>query len=484
MTTLNTRPQTVAALASQRGPVAAVSPVSQGHGGPTQPPVAVDPQVAALSQLLRLESEVRKVTTEQALLHLIANETRNLVRGRQVFVIRQTTTKSFRVNTVSSLPTVDRNTPMIQWVERLMRTLSKAEDIGRTLEFALPAYADAADNLTSSYPFPHLFWVPLWSRTDSHRDGMLLARETPWLETDQRIAERVAETYGHALTLLRSRPRRAWLRLPVSITALAATTASIFAGLIPVPITALAPLEVTARNPQVVTMPAEGIVQQILVEPNAPVVPGQRLVQLVDTVARNKVELAEREVLVAAAKLEKASSLSFSDARGRHELGIARAELNLRQAERDFAKTLLDKTVLVAGRSGIAVFASRKELEGKPLQVGEKVLLIADPSAVEFKIDLAVADSVVLKPGARAKAFLDSDPLHPVEATVSQIDYQARLSETGVATYHVVAQLDAGGQSPPQLGVRGTAQLYGPTAPLAVFLLRRPLSAFRQWAGL
>ena len=447
-----------------------------------QPQAVIDPQVAALAALLRIEADVRRTPTEAALAHLIANEIRGLVRARQAFVARKVSARSFKVQTASSLATVDRNSPLIQWVERLLRGLALAQGTTGIVEFVLPAYADATDSMTTTYPFPNLLWVPLKARDGATDDGVLLARESPWLDADRRIAARLAETCGHALALHRSRPRRLAQRPPIGLAASMIVLALALTGLIPVPMTALAPLEVMARNPQTVTMPVEGIVQEVLVEPNATVVPGQRLVQLVDTIQRNKLELAEREVQVAEAKLEKASSLAFSDARGRHELGIARAELALRKADRNFARTLLDKTSIVAAKAGIAVFSDRKEFEGKPLAVGEKVMLIADPKAVELKIDLAVADSVVLAPGTRAKAFLDSDPLHPIEATVVRIDYQARLSETGVAAYHMVADLQGG--EPPQLGVRGTAQLYGPSAPLAVFLLRRPLSAFRQWVGL
>lgn len=111
-------------------------------------------------------------------------------------------------------------------------------------------------------------------------------------------------------------------------------------------------------------------------------------------------------------------------------------------------------------------------------------MLIADPGSVEFRIDLAVADSVALMQGARVKAFIDSDPLNPMEAKVARIDFQARLSETGIATYRMIAAIDLDGRASPQLGVRGTAQVYGPSAPLVLYLFRRPLSTLRQWAGL
>ena len=103
--------------------------------------------------------------------------------------------------------------------------------------------------------------------------------------------------------------------------------------------------------------------------------------------------------------------------------------------------------------------------------------------------ELAVADSVVLAPGAHVKAFLDSDPLNAVPAKLVRIDYQAHLSEANVAAYRIVAEINgveptANRPAAPQLGVRGTAQVYGPTAPLALYLFRRPLSALRQWTGL
>ena len=452
---------------------------------PSRPDEATgNPQLAAMAQLLRLETEVRQAPNEQALFQLVANETRGLVRARQVFVLSRSTDRSFRVAVVSSVAIVDRTAPLIQWIERLMHRLGEAGGNAQMTEFQLPTYADTSDGMTSVYPFTHMLYVPLWARQRLGSDGMLLVREIPWLEQDKTIALRLAQSYGHALELLRSAPGHHWRRFPLRQSTALVALAIAIAAAIPVPMTALAPLEIVAREPHVVAMPVDGIVQRVLVEPNATVASGQTIAQLVDTLARNKLELADREVLVAAARLEKASSLSFSDARGRHELGIARAELALRTAERNHARDLLERTSINASRKGIAVFSDRKDLEGKPLAVGERIMLIADPGSVELKIDLAVADSVVLTQGARVKAFLDSDPLHPIEAKVARIDFQARLSETSIATYRMVGEIEWDGRAPPQLGVRGTAQVYGPSAPLALYLLRRPLGALRQWAGL
>ena len=132
---------------------------------------AIDPQIAALSQLLRIEAEARQTQTEAALSHLIANETRGLVRARQAFVARRKSKNVYRVETIASLAQVDQNAPMVQWVGRLLRGMAKAEDCSRSLEFALPAYADPSDTMTASYPFPHFLWVPMWARDQSGDDG-------------------------------------------------------------------------------------------------------------------------------------------------------------------------------------------------------------------------------------------------------------------------------------------------------------------------
>ena len=170
--------------------------------------------------------------------------------------------------------------------------------------------------------------------------------------------------------------------------------------------------------------------------------------------------------------------------KSRHDLGIARAELALRTAERNFARDMFEKSVIVAPNAGVALFGDRKDLIGRPLATGDRLMEIADPHLVELRIDLPVSDALVLEPGARVKAFLDSDPLHPREAVVMRFDYQARLNETRMAVVRVTAELGEQEKDIPRLGVRGTAQIYGAVQPLILVLLRRPLSAIRQGLGI
>ena len=253
---------------------------------------------------------------------------------------------------------------------------------------------------------------------------------------------------------------------------------------IPVPMTTLSPFEIAPRNAFVVAAPIEGVIAEVLVDPGAAVSKGQPLLKLADTELRNRFAVAEREVLVAQARLKKASQLAFDDVRGRHDLRIAMEERALKTAERDFARDMLMRATVRSKRSGIALFADRQMLVGKPVTLGEKIMSISDPKQVEVAIDVAVSDVVALKRGASVSLFFASGPLHPRQAKVEYADYRARARDGKPMTYRVIASLSKSRLPTPRLGVRGTAKLHGKTVPLVFYLFRRPLAALRQWFGL
>ena len=329
-----------------------------------------------------------------------------------------------------------------------------------------------------------MLWLPFKRRSGAVFAGMLLTREQTWSNDDTVVSTRLASAYAHAWRELTSVPRyasnpRRMKRLgPLTLLAGAA------ALFIPVSMTALAPVEVVAASPFVVAAPLDGVIDDVLVEPSAAVKRDQVLLRFSDTVLRNRAGTADREVIVAEAQLKKVSQSAFDDPRGRHELGVADAELALKKAERDFAKELLAKTVMLAPRDGIAVYPDRKTLIGKPVSAGERIMEIAEPAEVELRVDLAVEDAMALEKDSRVKVFLDVEPLSARSARVVRSEFRAKQGDNGTMTFKTTAKFDAGRREPPRLGLRGTGQIYGQSVPLVVYLLRRPISALRQIFGL
>jgi len=468
---------------AQRRGIPAPGPAALAASGQVlpQPPRAGDDKEPLL-KLLAFEADVRSAATEIDLLALVANESLRLTRAKQVFILKQRG-PNFSVAAITGIASVDRNVPLVQWIERVAHKVASEQGSLAPREFNLSAFASGAELTAQTYPMREALWVPFIGRNATAFGGMLLTRDSAWNERDVVVTSRLAGAISHAWeSLLNANPFLAKLR-PGRFAA--SLSAALFAALCvtPVSLTTLAPAEVVPSKPFIVSAPIDGVIADVPADANSHVKKGQVLVRFVDTTLRNRLEVAEREVLVAEARLKTTTQIAFSDVRGKHDLSVARAELALKTAERDYASDLLSKTIITADRDGFAIFGDKSEMVGRPVSVGERLVEIADPANVEIKIEVPIADSIILKENAPVKVFLDSDPLHSVTASVLRSDYVARLNDGNQMSYRVVASI-AGRSSVPRLGARGTAQIYGGKVPLIFYVLRRPISTVRQWAGL
>ena len=439
-------------------------------------------QISALA-LLSFEEHVRKVPREAELLIHYANDTRRFLGFRQSFVLKRIVRGApLQVAAASSIAVIDRDAPMIRWIEKLVSRL--AADAGDHAQqyFTLPAYCDETDEEVASYPFAEFLWTP-WRDGDDIVGGLLIARETPWAENDAATAERFANLYAHASRALNGARRGLRARLATRKRLGALAAALLIIGAWPVSITALAPAEVTPLEPFIVAAPFDGVVKEILVDQNQRVAAGAPIIAFEDIERRNAFDIAAEEEAVALARFQRESQGAINDPRAKREIAIAKAELELTRAEKAYAGDLLAKTFLNAERDGIAIYTDKRDWIGRPVAAGEAIMQLADPAQIRFAIDLPVKESLVLKEGARIKVFLDSDPLNPIEATLTEASYQARIDKRSIISYQVSATLKDPNTSPPRIGVQGTAQIHGEKAPLAYAMLRRPLSYLRQLTG-
>ena len=436
----------------------------------------------AAGALLKFENDLRQIRSLAEFGYFAANESRPVTRSQQTFVFN-CTGDAMKLVSVSAMSSVDRAAPLAVWTEAILAAIKRVHSLSGHLEFDANSIVVDKGTAYPGYPLPYMLWVPFCHLNGRVSGGLLQTRMTPWTESDVVVSRHVASACAYAHEMLTTR-LPTW-QIPKASKKTMISTAVAVAALcfVPVSMSALAPVEVTPKHAFVVTAPVDGVVERVLVEPNAVVKKDQPLVQMADTVLRNRLEVAEREAVVAEAKVKKASQLAFVDARGRHELGVAQAEMQLRYAERDYSRDLLLRATIKSDRDGVAFFTEPKDLIGRPVAVGERLMDLADPRRLEFKIDLPVADAIVLRDGARVKVFLDSDPLTPVEAKLIRADFQARPRENQQLAFRLLADRLTDDARPLRLGVRGTAQVYSDKVPLAFYLFRRPLSAARQWIG-
>jgi hypothetical protein len=442
------------------------------------------PTLIHLAALTHLEGQIRAAKTIQELQFLSVNETRRLIPYEQAFLLSasDSANEAYRVLNASSVAVVDRDAPLIVWLEQavqaLRRTGSTSEQPMVVTEELLPESLRAG---WREFVKGHVFWCPL-----QHPDETLLGvwwfeRDFPWQENDVAIVHRLAGSYAYAWKAL-SKKERSWSKKITRPTWWLLPIALLAALCLPIRISAVAPVKVMAKDPVVVSAPIDGVIADVFVQPNHMVQAGTTLFRYEDTNLRNQFLVAEKQLTVARAEHSQSIQAGFSDLQRKAEVPLKEAEMDLRQTELTYAKEMLDQVEVVAPKAGLLLYSDQSDWTGHPVTVGERIMEIADPKQIELCIDLPVADAIVLKDGADALIFLNALALESFPATIAHASYNAEVLPGDVLAYRVTAQLT---QPDPRIriGWQGTAKVYGEQGPLAYLLLRRPLTALRQWVG-
>jgi len=439
----------------------------------------------SFTMLLQLEGMVRAAQTQQELQFFFVNETRRLVPYQQAILLSPPTSssQSYEVQAVSSVPVVDRAVPLMQWTERLIRDLRKTStgpDIRPVTEADCPAGLKPDwKEFTPGYGL----WCPLKHPSGQILGGLWLMRDQPWADHEVTVLQRISEAYAYAWRAVGPSRNFRWRWGLNRVTTVILAAAILGALAIPVPMSTLAPAKIVAKDPVIVSAPIDGVIAEILVLPNTMVAEGEVLFRYEDTTFRSEYQVAERNLDVAMAQYRRAAQGSFVEAEHKADVPQLKAEVELRETERNYTYERLAKVEVKAERAGLLLYTDKSDWIGKPVVVGQRIMELANPQQLEVRIDLPVEDAIVLREGAAVALFLNATPFSSVPATVSHASYHAEVLPNNTLAYRVIAQLGQG-SSEFRIGWQGSAKIYGEQVTLFTYLFRRPISAIRPWIGL
>ena len=443
------------------------------------------PKPTSFATLLQLEGMIRAAQSQQELQFLIVNETRRLIPYRQAVLLVTPTPSSpnVEVRAVSSVPVVDRAAPLLQWIERLSQHLRKTpmgQDLHHMCEADCPAELRPDwQDFTAGYGL----WCPLKHPNGQILGGLWLTRDQPWPDHEVTVLQRLSEAYAYAWRAVGPSTSARWRwGLSRNMTWLLAATL-LGALAVPVPMSTLAPAKIVAKDPLIVSAPIDGVIAEIVVPPNSPVSKGEVLFRYEDTTFRSDYQVAERNLDVAMAQYRKAAQGSFMEANQKADVPLLKAEVELRETERNYVYERLAKVEVKAEQAGLLLYTDKSDWIGKPVVVGQRIMELANPQQLEVRIDLPVEDAIVLREGAPVTLYLNANPFSSVPATVSHASYHAEVLPNNTLAYRVTAQLSEGA-SEFRIGWQGSAKIYGERVTLFTYLFRRPISAIRPWLGL
>jgi len=192
--------------------------------------------------------------------------------------------------------------------------------------------------------------------------------------------------------------------------------------------------------------------------------------------------VAQKTLEMARAEYAQMLQVALANPEAKTRLPLLTGRIEQLVVEAAYVEDLLRRTSIVSQSDGVAVFDDPNAWLGRPVALGEKIMLIADPAQVELTILLPMQETLPVQPGGEALFFPNTSPGSPLQITLSHVSYQAsepvgdKLAFTLRGNFTDTSEL-------PRLGTRGTAKVYGPRMPLAAIALRHPVRVVRQWLG-
>lgn len=437
----------------------------------------VNGNAAALQILMTLENEALAATDLITLKHIAVNRPRALIQTGHIFWVSRNGQK-IKIDAISSQSQLDRTTPFIQWMTRQLSLRANRGDLNALDQWT---FNNSHNETPFSYPFTQALYVPL--APDVRRGGLLFTREHNFTDVDKHLAVRLAKIFGMAAAVTKRKRHKA-ININKRIVLWGSAGLLALLSAIPVPMTTLAPAEVVAGSPYIITAPFDGVIEDILVPPNSHVQKDTALLRFVDTAYRNEFILAGKEQAIANAKLRQAAVTSFISDAAKRNIAIAAAERDLASARQDYAQDRLARTIITSPKEGLAIYTDPSDWRGRHVTTGEAIIQIADTTNLRLRIDAPLSMGESLDGGARIKLFLDNAPLNDLEAELTSASYYAKDMPGGHMAYEAYANLQISNHHGlPRIGARGVAKIYGRKAPLGYWLLRRPITILRQFLG-
>lgn len=448
---------------------------------PPAPQIAL-PNAHPLEILVELVRRARTAENLVALRFIVVNDSHLLAPFQQSALWLE----ERGIEALSGLVEVEANAPYVRWLSRVCAGLRQSP-ARMMAKKDLPA--DVAEEWEQWLP-PHALWVPFNGGTGrSLSGGVLFARELPWREIELRLfAEWIAtwacvyeasskpritavlsRTLRHIPQVLRRRP-------------LLWTAAVLAFFLIPVRISVLAPGELVPAHPVAIRAPLDGIIKAFHVGTNEAVQENQLLFSYEDATLASRLEVAIEALRTAEVEERQFGQQALYDQKARGALSSAKGNVEEKRIEVEFLRQHLARNKVFAPRAGVAFVDDTNDWIGRPVVAGQRVMRIAEPNDKEIEVWLPVADAIVLPEQAEVRLYLNASPMAPVAGRLRYFSYEAFRRPEGHYAYRMRAILT--GTTDHRVGLKGTVRLAGRRVPLLYWMLRRPLAAAREFAGL
>jgi hypothetical protein len=255
--------------------------------------------------------------------------------------------------------------------------------------------------------------------------------------------------------------------------------------LIRVPLRVVAPCEVVAKNPYLITASLDGIIARVNVQPGEIVKKDELLFEYDVRAPLQELKIAQNEVQVMQSEINRVVASSVSDPESLLQLATMKIKLEKAQLELEYAKVRAEQLVERSPRDGVVSVDNPDEWRGRPVKVGEKIMLISNPDESKVRIWIPEDDNIPLDLKRPIYVFLNPNPEKGYEATLNYISQSTVITEKHIPSFVAEADWkDQKNNNDVKLGLKGSAILYGNNVTMFYYIFRKPIATLRTFLGI
>lgn len=430
------------------------------------------------------------IRKKKALFFSILNDTQQYVHYDRAFLWKIGGKKPKLIG-ASGTTTVAQSSPLITRIRYLISYIKEKEKGQVLTKSSFHDQKKRWKNYVHDPLHPNAVWVPIssWGKFSL---GFWLERwgGKEWSAEDLERLQALALSYGAAYEKFSGRLSWEWLKSRYFVFGIIFLFILIL--MIRIPLRVIGPCEVVSEDPVRIGAPLDGVIQDIEVKPGEYVHKGTVLFIYNKTVALNELYVSQKNVEIARAELHRLTVQALSKAnlkpKEREELllSIKAKELELKkeQIQLDLAQYNVNLLNVESPINGVISMQDPEKWEGRAVVKGEEIMMVNDPGQTIVKIWLPEDDLVPLNPEKKAEIFLNIRPETKLSANIFYISDKSVLTEKGIPSFIVEANWDPPLETQPQLGLKGTAVLYGENVSLFYWIIRKPFAKTRRFLGL
>lgn len=432
----------------------------------TSPQNELTQAVQLLAGINRLNLKAFKTAREQELIFLILNDTASVARYDRAVLWNL---DKVQVIGVSGQATVSKQTDLMRRWKEAVKGISDPEKIQLITSSDIPS--------TTS-----VLWLPIFAHGKLAL-GLWLERwnEGKWSKEEVEILQFLMAGYGAAWEKFHKKfVLRKHLRRPLTVGMLIAFC---LLFLIRLPLRVVAPSEVVPKDPVVITAPLEGIIELITVTPGQDVEKGTLLFEYDKRVPLEELRIAQKKVQIIKAEVDRSQALGLKDKKALAELGTNLLKLKKEKLDLELAEYRASQLNVKSPVPGVAMVDNPEEWHGKPVKVGEKVMVIGNPKNTKIRMWIPEDDNITIDYNKPLKVFLNVNPEKSRKAHLIYISDYTHVTEKSVTSFIGEAEWDD--QAPDiKLGLKGTTILYGEDVTLFYWIVRKPWGYVRRFFGI